>query len=221
VLTEAGLQDWLVDPITAALEADSGNGAVALAQALESYPDIQRLLPADISKSAASVSQIATLLAGAQKKVIRGETKVLTDLYGAYPSAGEKARAHLRKTVPELLLRAKRLDRALRGCPAPIRWEFCHQVRFRLTRFNADPDLAAAVFAASLELDRHGERDAADELIREFAEVLNWSGGQRRALRKTIHPDYAQILDEWLEDHRGGAMVKIRGLIRGHKDGEQ
>jgi hypothetical protein len=73
-----------------------------------------------------------------------------------------------------------------------------------------------------LYLDGRGAaatREALDQAL--LQQVRNWPGNRRRALRKALNKTDAEEFDRWWEDHHGGALVKIRGLLRRGKDGGQ
>ena len=212
--SDAGLTDWLVDPIIRALQTESGDSRVRLAQALNGYPDIRALLPVDLRKSADSLFKVAARLNDARARVARGETKALTELCHSYRHCGRQAQELLIKEIPGLLCQAKRLGPALRGCPGPVRRAFCQEIRARLKPYSAEPELAARVFLAMLELGDHGEAAAVQDLVNELEPVLDWPGGQRRVLRKALGKDGAAAFDQWREDCRGGGLVKFRGLLR-------
>jgi hypothetical protein len=215
-----GHNGWLAEQVTAALAADGDEHGEALAADLKRYPDVSGRLPPRVLASANSLAAVTATLKGARAEVLRGDTKVISELYAMYPRADKKAKNVLVSNVAKLLLDAERLGRALHGCPVPIRQAFCEQLRPHLAPFNADPVLGARVFRAMVVLEGRGELDAADDLMAEFEQVLKWPGGKRRTLRKEMPPDDAEKFELWCENHRGGTMVKIRGLLRARRDGD-
>ncbi len=219
---EAGLQGWLAAPITKVLKTDSDDGRLRLAKALQRYPVICDLLPADLLKSAEGLSKVDVLLNGAATKVARGDTKVFERLYESFQDGDEQARKLLRKRIPRLLCEAERLDLALRKAPPAQVWkEFCLEIQDRLTPLRGEPELAARVFLAMLDLDSRRRPDHAQDLDNELKkQVLKWPRGQRKLLQKALGKDAVEF-DQWWEDNHGGAMVKIRGLLRTRKDGSR
>jgi hypothetical protein len=215
---EASLAEWLIGPISQALDRDSGDSRVALAKALEPYPEIRGLLPADLRRSADGLSKVGAVLKDARARVAGRDTKVFKELYYLYQHGDKQAKGHLRKRIPGLLCEAERLDLALGGCPEPVWRAFRGEVRDRLTPLRADPELAARVFLAMWYLEERGDGAAAQCLTDDLGQVLRWSGSQRRALRRALGRD-TDAFDQWWEANRGGALVKIRGLLRTRKDG--
>jgi hypothetical protein len=191
---------------------------VALAKALEPYPEIRGLLPADLRRSADGLSKVGAVLKDARARVAGRDTKVFKELYYLYQHGDKQAKGHLRKRIPGLLCEAERLDLALGGCPEPVWRAFRGEVRDRLTPLRADPELAARVFLAMWYLEERGDGAAAQCLTDDLGQVLRWSGSQRRALRRALGRD-TDAFDQWWEANRGGALVKIRGLLRTRKDG--
>jgi hypothetical protein len=225
VVAGAGLTDWLVERISVTLETGSGDDRVALASILERFPDIRDRLPDDLRKSAVGLSKVDAQLKSAKTKVDRGDTRIFKQLYQEYQSyrGNEQAQKLLRRRIPGLLGETKRLDLALRGCPDPVRKTFCQGVlKDQLSPLTADASLAARVFLAMLALEQERREQAAvQDLASALEKVLDWSGGQRRALRKELGRDYAEEFDQWRERIRPGTLVKIRGLFGARKDGGQ
>ena len=217
-LYELGQYDWLCRQIVAAQETEAGGDWIALASELDRYPELGERLPSDLRVSAAGLAEVEKTLKGARAKVAAGDTKVLAQLYLMFTRADKKARARLIEQLPGLLCAARRLEDALPGCPPRVRQEFCTQLRIRLNPFNADPALAARVFRARQARAKTGEN--VEDLDMELEQVLKWPGGKRRALHRALAPDDTGPFDQWCEEHRGGMVTKLRGMLRTRRDGD-
>jgi hypothetical protein len=215
-----GQRDWLAEQIGLALSSDTDDGAAALVAELRHHPQLSRQLPAQVIASANSLAAVMIRLRGARDKVRRGDTKVLLELCGLYADADRKARKMLEQEVPGLLCDTERLDQVVPACPEPIRHLLCLRVREDLAPFKADPVLAARIFRSAAVLRDRGEEHALDDLMAEFGQVLKWPGGKRRALRREMSSEEADEFEQWCEENRPGAMVKIRGLLRTRRDGD-
>jgi hypothetical protein len=217
-----GLDEWLADQVAAALADQSGSGQQALLRALADRPDLAKKLKPEAQQLAKSLSAISSLVAKAKRGEGRAQLQALGELYKLYQQLDGTARKKVASEVPRILAEVPRLDLALRGCPAPLRSLFCGHISKSLTKFNADPELAAGVFAAQTELNAKGDKAdkaTATALGKEIEEVLDWKGGQLRAMRKALDDRYVIAFDDWQQANRGGG--KVRGLLRGfRKDGD-
>jgi hypothetical protein len=220
---EADAEDWLAKRIGRTLSDDSSHGRAGLAKALDGYPALRDRLPGDLRQTADSLAKTGTLVANASVKVARGDTRVFRELYRSYVNGDRQARKLLDKQIPKLLCQTDRLDLAMRDCPEPVRHAFCVELQTQLHPLYAEAAaLGARVFFAMLYLDGRGAaatREALDQAL--LQQVRNWPGNRRRALRKALNKTDAEEFDRWWEDHHGGALVKIRGLLRRGKDGGQ
>ena len=162
-------------------------------------------------------------MASASIKVARGDTRVFRELYRSYVNGDKQARRLLEKQIPKLLCQTSRLDLAMHECPEPVRNAFCRELQTQLHPLYADASaLGARVFFTVLYLDGRGAaatREALNHAL--LQQVRNWPGNRRRALRKALSKTDAEEFDRWWEDNHGGALVKMRGLLRMRKDGGQ
>ena len=217
-LHDLGQRDWLARQIVAVQKTDAGGDWIALVGELGKYPKLKELLPDDVRVSVAGLAEVERALKGARAKVADGDTKVLARLYQMYARGDKKARDRLIEKVPDLLVEARRLEDALPGCPPRIRHEFCVVLRIRLSPLHADPALAAQVFRARQAGARAGQN--VEDLDAELEQVFKWSGGKRRALHRALAPDDIGPFDQWCDEHRGGMVTKLRGMLRTRRDGE-
>ena len=147
-LHDLGQRDWLARQIVAAQKTEADGDWIALVGELGKYPKLKGSLPNNVRVSVAGLAEVERALKGAGAKVAEGDTKVLARLYLLYTRGDKKVRDRLAEKVPDLLVEARRLEDALRGCPPRIRYEFCAVLRIRLSPLHADPALAALVFRA-------------------------------------------------------------------------
>lgn len=220
---EAGAEDWLAKRIGKVLADDSGHDRTSVAKALDGYPGVRDRLPGDLRKTADSLARTGTLVATASVKVARGDTRVFRELYRSFIDGDRQARRLLEKQIPKLLCQASRLDLAMRECPEAVRNAFCGELATQLHPLYADASaLGARVFFAVLYLDGRGAAATREALNRALLQqVRNWPGNRRRALRKALSKTDAEEFDRWWEDNHGGALGKMRGLLRMRKDGGQ
>lgn|ERR1022692_136003 len=220
--TLPGVRDWLIDRVIMALNSESGDDQVALANELEKFPKVRSSLPFELQRSVSGLSEVSARLKGATAAVKSGNTRIFKPLYDLYARSDPKAKKQLAEKLPRLLCDAPRLDQALRGCPKELRTKFCDELNRRLYPTHADAPLAARVFVALLALQEvRGSTVVVEELTVPLMQVLDWSGPQRRTLKKELGKDEAEAFDQWREKIRPGMIVKIRSLFGARKDGDQ
>ena len=217
-LHDLGQRDWLARQIVAAQKTEADGDWIALVGELGKYPKLKGSLPNDVRVSVAGLAEVERALKGAGAKVAEGDTKVLARLYLLYTRGDKKVRDRLAEKVPDLLVEARRLEDALRGCPPRIRYEFCAVLRIRLSPLHADPALAALVFRARQAGARAGQN--VEDLDAELEQVFKWPGNKRRALHRALAPDDTGLFDQWCDEHRAGMVTKLRGMLRTRREGD-